>query len=489
MVFAPLRRMPVGMIVGLGCQTGIEAEITVDLCGDGAILLISCYELGHQPYGVAHPLGFLKREGYLPAALDVAVEGWDRPAVQAARFIGISVPMHTALRLGLKVIQRIREVNPHCTICCYGLYASLNADYLLSQGADYCVGGESEAPMLDLVRALEAESTAMVPGVARPDQPAPPYLERLPFAVPARDTLPQLERYAHLERGGTSHVAGYTEASRGCLYGCTHCPIPPVYGRRFFVVPVETVLADIQQQVEQGAVHITFGDPDFLNGPGHALRVVDTLHREFPDLTFDFTAKVEHLLKQSDRLDQFAAAGCLFIVTAVESLSDKVLEILDKGHTRHDAVTALYRVRQAGIAPRPTWVPFTPWTTLEDFRQLMTWIESEDLIDYVDPVQYAIRLLIPPGSWLASHAASQPYLGALDEAALSYRWTHPDPRMDVLQREIARLVADDAESDVDPASTFYRVREVAAGRPRSTVASRLSSDRLRPPRLTESWFC
>ena len=461
----------------------------MDLRDNGAILLISCYELGHQPYGVAHPSGFLNRAGYSPAALDIAVEGWDVAAVQAARFIGISVPMHTALRLGLKVIQRIREVNPHGIVCCYGLYASLNATYLLSQGADYCVGGESEAPMLDLVRMLEADSTSTVSGVIGPGQQPVPCLERLPFAVPARDTLPQLDRYAQLESAGETRVAGYTEASRGCLYGCTHCPIPPVYGRRFFVVPIETVLADIRQQVAQGATHITFGDPDFLNGPGHALRVVEAMHQEFPNLTFDFTAKVEHLLKQSARLEEFAAAGCLFIVTAVESLNDKVLEILDKGHTCQDAVTAVRRVRQTGIAPRPTWVPFTPWETLEDFQQLLAWIETEDLIDYIDPVQYAIRLLIPPGSWLAQHPACLPYLGKLDEAALSYLWTHPDPRMDVLQREVARRVADDAAAAVDPAATFYRVQEIAHGRPLSNAARGFSSDRIRPPRLTESWFC
>lgn len=78
MVFVFFRCMLVGMIVGLGCQTGIEVEIIVDLCGDGAILLIFCYELGYQLYGVAHFLGFFKCEGYLLVVLDVVVEGWDR---------------------------------------------------------------------------------------------------------------------------------------------------------------------------------------------------------------------------------------------------------------------------------------------------------------------------------------------------------------------------------------------------------------------------
>ena len=116
------------------------------------------------------------------------------------------------------------------------------------------------------------------------------------------------------------------------------------------------MLEDIRQQVEAGATHITFGDPDFLNGPKHSLRVVRAMHEEFPSLTFDFTAKVEHLLKRGEDLPEFAAAGCLFIITAVESLSDRVLTILDKQHTRDEVVAALQYVRKAGIAPRPTWV-------------------------------------------------------------------------------------------------------------------------------------
>src|SRR5262249_16726864 len=106
----------------------------------GSILLISCYELGHQPLGVASPLGFLQRAGLVPAVMDIAVEPFDEEKVARARFIGISVPMHTALRLGLRVAARVREINPEAVICCFGLYAALNADYLLEHGVNYCIG-------------------------------------------------------------------------------------------------------------------------------------------------------------------------------------------------------------------------------------------------------------------------------------------------------------------------------------------------------------
>ena len=461
----------------------------MELSSPGAILLISCYELGHQPVGVASPSGFLRQAGFAPTAMDIAVESFDEEKATRARFVGISVPMHTAMRLGMRVIERIREINPGCHICCYGLYAALNSDYLLQQGADSCIGGEFESPLVSLVQSLAAGSEDPAAGVILPGSPPTPYLERLPFAVPSRGELPVLDKYARLDLNGECRTAGYVEASRGCLHLCRHCPIPPVYGGRFFVVPEDVVLEDIRQQVRAGATHITFGDPDFLNGPGHSLGVVRAMHEEFPSLTFDFTAKVEHLLKRAEDLPAFSEAGCLFVISAVESLSDRVLEILDKQHTRRDVEIALAACREAGVVMRPTWVAFTPWTTLEDYREMLDFVETNDLVDHVDPVQFVIRLLIPPGSWLAEHAETLPHRGDLDEAALTYRWTHPDPHMDQLHKQVIELVERDSLAEEDPAVTFERLVELAHGRdPAAAVCSR-PADRIRPPRLTESWFC
>ena len=454
-----------------------------------SILLISCYELGHQPLGVALPSGFLQRAGFQPAAMDIAIECFDESKAARAVFVGISVPMHTALRLGVRVAERIRELNPTCHICFYGLYAALNSDYLLAHGADSCIGGEYEKPLVALVESLETGSTQEIAGIMRTSGKTLPVLEKLSFATPTRTALPPLEKYAQLVHNGDCRTAGYVEASRGCLHLCTHCPIPPVYGGRFFIVPQDIVLEDIRRQVQAGATHITFGDPDFLNGPKHSLQIVRAMHEEFPSLTFDFTAKVEHLLQRGEDLPEFGEAGCLFIITAVESLSDRVLTILDKRHTREDVVTATEYVRSAGIAPRPTWVSFTPWTTLRDFREVLEFVDENGLIDHVDPVQYSVRLLIPPGSWLADHEATLPHRGQLDEASFTYRWTHPDPRMDQLQKDVAKLVEQDTQAGDDAELTFFRVKELAFGGSPAAARCLLPADRKRAPRMTESWFC
>jgi radical SAM superfamily enzyme YgiQ (UPF0313 family) len=459
----------------------------------GDILLVACYELGHQPLAVAWPAAFLERAGYRPAVMDVSVEPVDADKLARARVVAISVPMHTALRLGLEVAARARAANPTAHVCFFGLYAALNAPFLLSNGADSVIGGEAERPLVGLVEALEPGEAETPVAVARPGRPAAPHLERLDFPVPSRAALPSIKKYAHVERDGRMELAAYAEATRGCLHHCRHCPIPPVYGGRFFAVPREVVLADIRQQIEAGARHVTFGDPDFLNGPTHALAVARALHAEWPDVTFDVTAKIEHLLRHRARLAELASAGCLFIVSAAESLSDTVLAHLDKGHTRADILSALAATREAGITLRPTWVAFTPWTTLEDHRAWLDFLADEGLIDHVDPVQYGLRLLVPPGSLLLETAALRPHLGPLEEATLSYRWTHPDPRMDRLQAETAELVAQAVERKADAPAIFDHVRALAAAAagvaPPAPVAERLSPGRRRPPRLTEAWFC
>ena len=458
-----------------------------------SILLISCYELGHQPAGIVMPIAFLRRAGIEAETMDVSVEGFDENRVKRARFVGISVPMHTALRLGLRVAKEIRKLNHDCHICFYGLYASLNADYLLAAVADSVIGGEFEEVLRALIEAVQAGASIDIDGVSTRSRASKPVLARLNFAVPDRSALVPLEHYAKLDYNREQKLVGYVEASRGCLHLCTHCPIPPVYNGRFFVVPKEVVLKDVRGLVASGARHITFGDPDFLNGPGHSLQIARAMHEEFPGLTFDFTAKIEHIIKHRKLIGELARSGCIFVVSAVESLSDVVLEHLDKGHTRDDVFEALRILCSAGVAMRPTLVPFTPWTTIDDYIDILEFVESEHLIDHVDPVQYSIRLLVPPGSLLVPRPDSNRWLGKLAQESFTYEWSHPDPRLDQLQKQVSAIVEQTAGNCEDAVETFLRIRELAYAARGDALCTRqapaIDPSRLRPPRLTEAWFC
>jgi radical SAM superfamily enzyme YgiQ (UPF0313 family) len=457
---------------------------------EGAILIVSCYELGHAPHGLAVPAAFLRRAGYAPALLDLALSRIDPDAAARARVVALSVPMHTAMRLALTALPRLRALAPRAAFGFFGHYAVLHARALAELGAAFILGGEMEDALVGAVRAIEAGAEPRPDG-GPPEERVSGSVElvRLRFPLPDRRGLPGPERYAHLiAADGETRVAGYTEASRGCLDTCRHCPVPAVYRGRFFVVERETVLGDVAAQVEAGARHITFGDPDFLNGPRHALAVARELHRRFPGVTFDITAQVAHLLRAREQLAELVDLGCAFVTTAVESLSDRVLAALAKRHRRRDVEELLDLCDAAGLVVRPTFVPFTPWTEMADLVELVDFIAARDLADRVAPVQLSIRLLVPPGSLLLE-AKGAARFGPLEPSALGHAWVHPDPRVDTLQRRIAALVDRDAGDDRDPRATTDAIRRIvheAAGSPADLLALRPGR---KSPRLSEPWFC
>lgn len=465
------------------------------------ILLLACYEMGHQPLSLAWPTAVLRQAGFAAWPVDLSVAGaLPREAVAGANLVGIAAPMHTALRLGVRVAEDIRAINPSAHICFYGLYAWLNADYLLGTVADSVIAGEYEEPLVNLAKALgdgtfEARpngSSPAIPGVSTQARRTEPHLARLALPVPDRTDLPSLSNYARYLENERYSLAGYVETSRGCLHSCRHCPVVPVYGGRFFIIPFETVMADIRQQVAAGAEHITFGDPDFLNGPGHALKVARALHAEFPRLTFNFTTKVEHIIEREAIIPELRALGASFVVSAFESVSDDVLRRMNKGHTRADMERALDILEAARLPVEPTWLPFTPWASLDDYIDMLAWIRERNLIPNVPAVQLSIRLLVPPGSVLLDEDTGG-LLGKLDAANFSYAWRHPDPRMDELQARVT-VIAESAAAD-GQREAFAAIERLAygmAGRPRPNpmrLGLRARLAKPTPPRLTEDWFC
>ena len=466
------------------------------------ILLLSTYELGHQPLGLARPAADLVAAGHEVRCQDLAVERLDGSLISWAQLVGISVPMHTATRIGARLAERIRELNRRAHISFFGLYASLHADVLVGRLADSAIGGEFEGPLVALAAALDGvdgdtRRLGDVAGVRSARHDGGVYLGRQSFRVPARNLLPPLDRYAHLDLGTHQKVAGYVEASRGCAHRCLHCPITPVYAGRLRIVPEEVVLEDIRALVALGAEHITFGDPDFFNGIRHSLRIVDDLHAAYPHLTYDVTIKVEHLLEHRQHLRTLAETGCLFVVSAVEAVQDDVLVHLAKGHSAADVDDALRVATEAGLPLRPTFVPFTPWLSLEGYLDLLAFVRSRGLIGNVDPVQYAIRLLVPRGSSLYGTQSLAPYVGVFDAETFSYAWTHPDPRMDALQRDVAAVVEAASRSGEAPEAALAAIERLAlravgrscalGGAPRGENVGLPVAAFV--PRLTETWFC
>ena len=453
------------------------------------VLLISTYELGHQPFGLASPSAWLKNAGVIVSCLDLAVQPLDQEIVAEADLIGLYLPMHTATRLAVDLIPRLKAVNPQAHLCCFGLYAPTNENYLRHLGVHTTIGGEFESALVALYKELFSTNGQSQKHVLNEAKVS---LAKQQFLVPDRALLPDLSNYANLRLAdGKICQVGYTEASRGCKHLCRHCPIVPIYNGRFRVVQSDIVLADIRQQVAAGAQHITFGDPDFLNGPGHAITIVQSLHSEFPDLTYDVTIKVEHLLKYDHLLPVLQETGCLFITSAVEAVSDHILEILDKGHTQAGFVQAALRLRELGLILNPTFVAFTPWTTPLDYLEMLRTIDELDLIENIAPIQYAIRLLVPAGSRLLELSQVRDLVGAYDQSALYFPWQHPIQEMDELYKRVFRLVQqmNDASRLALFKGIWHEVLDLAPELKSSPILARMPDSSTMPvPQLSEAWY-
>jgi radical SAM superfamily enzyme YgiQ (UPF0313 family) len=480
------------------------------------IVLISTYELGRQPFGLVSPAAWLRKRGHEVACFDLTRQGLDSGDVRAAELIAIYLPMHTATRLACKLIPTLREQNPGAHVCCYGLYAPMNAEYLRSLGVGTILGGEFEGGLVRLAERLGATGQERLENVEPRGKKQSPQilgaepswgaascaatvtgqreamisLERLKFEVPDRAGLAPIAKYAHLVVPGDGYrVVGSTEASRGCKHLCRHCPIVPVYNGVFRIVERDVVMADVRQQVAAGAQHISFGDPDFFNGIRHAMELVEAFHREFPKVTYDVTIKIEHLRKQEQQLARLRDTACLFVISAVESVDDGILERLDKGHTREDFLYVARKFRELGMTLHPTFVPFTPWTTLDGYLDLLRVLAAEQLVENVAPIQLGIRLLIPEGSRLLELEEVRRTVGAFDAESLVYPWKNEDARVDLLSETVQSIAAEADRKKESRAAAFARIWVAAH------AAAGIDAPALRViegrgvPFLSEPWYC
>ncbi len=455
------------------------------------VVLISTYELGRQPFGLASPAAWLKAVGANVSLQDLSLRELDLGPVRQADLIGFYVPMHTATRLAEDVVTRVKQVNENAHICFFGLYAPMNETHLRALGADSVLGGEFEKGLVNIYKSVTK-------GQRRPYIQTVPNisLRREKFMVPDRTGLPPLDQYARLRvTPDVSRIVGYTEASRGCRHLCRHCPVVPVYKGRFFVVEPDVVLEDVRRQVAAGAEHITFGDPDFFNGPQHSLRVVRRIHEEFPGLSYDVTIKVEHLRTYSDLLPALKETGCVLVTSAAESFDARILEKFDKLHTMEDFKLVLATLRDIDLALNPTFVTFTPWTTVDGYIDFLETLALLNLVEHVSPVQYAIRLLIPAGSKLLELAEVSDLVADFDDSKLLYPWKHPDPAMDSLFAQVLTLVEQRQEEEHSRRDIYIDVWDAAQS---ARYGQSLSSTRpplddvalpVNIPYMTEPWYC
>ncbi|MDA8278363.1 MAG: radical SAM protein [Actinomycetota bacterium] len=452
-------------------------------------LLISLYDLGHQPYEILQLDAALVQAGIPSSIVDLSIteEAELHSYDLQETYVVISVPMHTAARLALSVLDGLSGWQNNPKIILMGHYAEALATLPIPVPIAMLASGESVDSIVDFISigndaSLPIESNSAIIKVNSTKASSRIKLINSPLH---RDKLPSLSRYTSYIDGEKMELAGYVEASRGCLHLCTHCPVAATYGGRIRINSVGSVIREIENLYESGARHITFGDPDFFNAPIHSIKTLEQSNTIFPDLTFDATIKVSHILKYRDLIPKLSENNVTFIVSAFEHTSLEVLDALEKGHNTEDMVEALRIVRENGFEIRPSLLPFTPWTTLDSMVELLDFVVDQDLIDAIDPVMYSIRLLVPSTSLTYKRF---PYLFKDGrDGGLNLEWSSAITELDNLQLEISNIAENAGDANnLEIFSKIYAAVAATAGKESRDGFFSLNRN---VPRLTESWYC
>lgn len=430
------------------------------------ILLVSTYESGFQSLGTTVAAAHLKQAGVSCRLLDLSlVSAPPSEELQRYTMVGFHVPMYHALPQSFNLASRIRTLDPRPKIFFFGLYAGLFRYEILDKYGDHVFHTNWEDELLDVVLHRGNGHSPVQIGHSVPMDPKRPaysYKRQDRFLPPAREFLPDLGHYARFMDNGARLLTGNVETSRGCIHPCTHCPLPPVYGGKVTLIPEEVVLTDIDNLVRMGARHLSFIDPDFLNAPRHSLSIVQQMNERYPFLTYDFTAKITHFRRHAEYVEQLAPLGLRYALTAMEFNDEDTLERLKKKHSTDDLQWTIDFLRSLGVHVKPTFVFVNPWVTVEDMMNLLDFIEENDLIECVDPVQYKIRLLLFRNSLLLDGTyIDRSTFG--NENDFYTEWRHEDPAIEALYRDLVRVVDHHMAIGASFNDTFQAVRKVVSG--------------------------
>ena len=426
------------------------------------ILLTSFYDLGKQPKIIAE---IVDRYNFSEIEFDFVDFSVENQNIDLENYdvLGIYAPMHTATILSIEYIKDKILPNKMFT---FGLYGSVLEDFNSS---------------IRHIKDIESDELALFLEINDDHQFS------LKNNIPNRQIFPDISNYAHLVDGSNNIIAGSVETTYGCKHSCTHCPVPISFNGTFKTYSLEKIISDVENQVNQGAKHISFNDPDFFNGPIHALKILESLNKKFPTITYDSTIKVEHIIKYKKYFKELSSLNMVFVISAFETTNDLFLSILEKNHTSNDLNTSIEISQDFGIDVRPTWMPFSPWTELNDLSNIVNLIEKYKLRETVDPIQLTIKLLIPKHSLIIKKPEINKYLGNYEKNSLSFKWEYENNDVEKLQSSLFDFILHNSE--LDEHKQYLGMVNIIEKFTDTELLKNSTYDFKNVPKLSETWFC
>jgi len=426
------------------------------------ILLLSFYDLGKQPKIISELYKKLDNGSNQIDVVDYSIEEKNL-TLDNYDVLGIYASMHTASVLAEQYLRDRKLPNK---LFVFGLYANVFSEMFSNFQSIHSFDSDELESLLEV-------------------QLNPNYSFK--HSVPDRTILPSITDYSHIVDGSNNLIAGSVETTYGCKHECTHCPVPIEFKGMFKTFGTEKIITDVTNQVEEGAKHISFNDPDFFNGPKHALKILQLLNEKHPSITYDSTIKVEHILKYPDYFQELKNLNMLFVISAFETTNDHVLNILQKNHSFNDLNKAVELSLENKIDIRPTWMPFSPWTEQNDLISIIKLIENYKLRETVDPIQLTIKLLVPKNSLILKRPEMKEYLLDYDPSSFSYAWKYKFPNIDNIQNELFTYVLQH-ESENEYTQYLGLVDILESHTNETLLNSEKYSQRI-VPKLSETWFC
>ncbi|MFB4212861.1 RCCLKC-tail radical SAM protein [Shouchella sp. 1P09AA] len=406
------------------------------------ILLVSSFEGGFQPSTIATAATPLIKDGHDVQVLDTYVEGIVESKFEGKDLIAISIPLFDAVHAGVELSKKAAEINPTAHVTFFGQHATINARRFTGKYSHSSVTGEWEKPLRLLAQHLEGNYEGDIPGLVTAEHiinetHIAPCMDRKSFDLPSRSILPSLHKYPQKQINhllGSDQVVGSTEIARGCHHRCLYCSVFAAYGGKVLLIPEDIVINDVRNLVEDGMTHLTFVDADFFNAKYHGIKIIRALNKEFPNLTYDFTTRVDHILENKETLVELRNLGVKFITSALEFPSEQVLDEVAKETSVTDIEDAIWYLKDIGIKLNPTFIMFNPWTSLDDLTHFRSFVDKNDLNQYIDPIQYETRLYLYKGSPLLNQQSIKNL--DLTEHEFHFDWKHPNQEVDELYYEM-----------------------------------------------------
>jgi anaerobic magnesium-protoporphyrin IX monomethyl ester cyclase len=335
----------------------------------------------YPPLGTMYAASWLRQHGYEVALFDAMLAESEEMWAQA---LDQHLPQYTIIYednfnyLSKMCLLRMRQAAftmidmakaRGCTVILCGADATDHYAEYLAHGADYCIIGEGEETLIELLNQLEGKREAgfeSILGLAyrspalrqtqggisnlnspilhnsrRPDITN---LDSLPF--PAWD-LVDVEKYRNIWVKRHGYFSMNMVTTRGCPYHCNWCA-KPIWGQHYNSRSPENVAAEMEWLKETYAPdHIWFADDILGLKPNWIERFASRLREA--DAVIPFKCLMRADLVTEKTASALAQAGCKTVWLGAESGSQKILDAMDKGDKVEDIYRAAKLLQANGI--------------------------------------------------------------------------------------------------------------------------------------------